>query len=269
MIGAAERLNQLGPRALGMAIEHMQLEPFLCADQRRQQADGTGAGDGDAPRPPGGAGADTRDLLPGLRDHGRRLEQHAEPIERAIELHQELRLAAKALGAEAVPRLDAALGVPTVEAHVPLAIGASGARGGIGAADDADDEVADAEAAAARRFLDPAQQFMADDEPVLAGRRCTVAAGHDLRVGAANAKRKAPHEDRAVRGRWFGHVRQGRRIRDARKHRQRQHRRSIFREGARQAPAPPVRPLVLVNACARRKSRDAARPVSEAHSINL
>ena len=84
-----------------------------------------------------------------------------------IERDQEIRLDAELLGAVAVALLDAALGIAAVAAHVPFAGGAGRARHRIGPPHDADHQIAALEAAARRRFLDAAEQFMTDDQALL------------------------------------------------------------------------------------------------------
>ena len=72
------------------------------------------------------------DLLERLRDHGHRLEEHAEDPERRVHLDRVLGLDAPALRHEPVDLLDPALGVLAVAAHVPLADRAVGAGHGVG-----------------------------------------------------------------------------------------------------------------------------------------
>jgi hypothetical protein len=66
--------------------------------------------------------------------------------ERRVDPHGVLRLDSPPLRHEPVELLDASLGVEAVAAHVPLADGAVGAGRGIGAAHDADEQVAPAQA---------------------------------------------------------------------------------------------------------------------------
>ena len=177
----------------------MDLEPALHAHQRREQADRAGAGDQQPPRLPGvEPPADALDVIPGLGDDARRLQQHAELAERRIDLDRVTRLDAKPLGAEAVQALDAALGVAAVAAHVPFAGGAGRAGHRIGPPHDADDVVAGGEAAAGRRLDHLAVGFMAEHQPLAAGRRLAVGAGDDFAVGAADAERQRAHQHRAI-----------------------------------------------------------------------
>ena len=70
------------------------------------------------------APADALGVVPGLGEDAGRLEQHAKDAQIGVDLDGEFRLDAEALGAVAVPLLDAALGVAPVAAHVPFALGA-------------------------------------------------------------------------------------------------------------------------------------------------
>src|SRR5918998_1192635 len=90
------------------------LRAALHAHQRGYQADGPGAGDQHPPRLPGGAAADPLDVLPRLGQHAGRLQQHAEVLQRRVDLDGILRMDAEALRAEAVALLDPALGVEAV-----------------------------------------------------------------------------------------------------------------------------------------------------------
>ena len=127
------------------------------------------------------------DLLPRLRHDGRGFQQHAEQAERRVDLHRVLGLDPPALRHEAVDLLDAALGVLAVAAHVPLANRAVRARHGVGAPDDADDQVAFAERAGRTRIDDAAERLVAEHQPRLARRRPAVLAFDDLDVGPAHA----------------------------------------------------------------------------------
>src|SRR4051794_24702942 len=108
--------------------------------------------------------ADALDVLPGFGDDAGRLEENGGDAEGRIDADGEVRLEAKTLAEEAVTLLDAAFGIKTIGAHVPLADGTVGARLWIGTADDADNEVAGLERAAARRFADTPERFVADDQ---------------------------------------------------------------------------------------------------------
>ena len=84
-----------------------------------------------------------------------------------------------------------------VAAHVPLARGARRARDRIGAADDADHEVAGPEARAGWCLEHLAQALVADDQlPLRAG--FAVGAVGDLPVGAAHADQPPAHQQRAI-----------------------------------------------------------------------
>ena len=125
------------------AVEHVHLEAALDSHQRRQQADRAGAGHEHAL-----VGASRRacamplDLLPGLGEDARRLGEHAERAELVGDRDREVLLDRHELGAVAVERLDAALRVLAVAAHVPLAPRAARARHRVGAPDDAGDQLA-------------------------------------------------------------------------------------------------------------------------------
>ncbi|HEX8828933.1 MAG TPA: hypothetical protein VF778_12555 [Xanthobacteraceae bacterium] len=103
-----------------------------------------------------------------------------------IELDGELRLDAKSLGAVAISRLDAALAVLAIAAHIPFAGRASRARFRIGTAHDADDKIAFLQAAIRRRVFHATERFVTENEPALAGRRLAEFSGNDLAIGGAN-----------------------------------------------------------------------------------
>src|SRR5207237_1645372 len=119
---------------------------------RAHEADRARAGDQYPARRPARATADALDVLPGLGEHARRLEQHRRHTQRRAHVDEKFRRAAKALDREAVRLLDAALGVLPVAAHIPLAERAVDARQRIGLSDDPDHHVSDGEAAVWRRF---------------------------------------------------------------------------------------------------------------------
>src|SRR5688572_26083979 len=160
---------------------------MLLANQRRQQADWSGACHEHRMRLPQCALADREDLLPGLRDDGRGLHQHAEQAEGRVDLHRVLRLDSPALRHEAIDFLDAALGVLAVAAHVPFTDRAVWAGHGVGAADDADDQVTYAKRAGQTRLDDAAERLVAEYKPRLSRRCPAVLALDDLDVGAADA----------------------------------------------------------------------------------
>ena len=152
------------------------------------------------PRLPGvESPADALDVIPGLGDDARRLQQHAKLAQRRIDLDRVARLDAKPLGAEAVQALDAAFGVAAVAAHVPFAGGAGWAGHRIGPPHDADDAVADGKAAAGRRRDHLAIGFMTEHQPLAVRRRFAVSAGDDFPIGAADAERQGANQDRAMR----------------------------------------------------------------------
>jgi hypothetical protein len=113
-----------------------------------------------------------------------------------VDLHGVLGLDPPTLGHESVDLLDAALGVLAVAAHVPFAYRATGAGHGVGAADDADHEIALPKRAARARVDHPAQGFVPEHEARLALRSPAVLALHDLDVGPAYADGDGFHEDR-------------------------------------------------------------------------
>src|SRR5690242_8158866 len=125
----------------------MSVEAALHRHQGGEEPDRAGAGDEGMARLPGSAVADSIDLLPGLGDDAGWLKKDTQDAEGGIDLDRELGLEAKPLRAIAVALLDAAFGVEAVAAHIPFALAAAEAGNGIGPADDADDEIADAEAA--------------------------------------------------------------------------------------------------------------------------
>ena len=139
------------------------------------------------------------DVLPGLGDDAGRLQQHAERFQLRVELDREIRLDAELFGAVAVARLDAALGVLAIAAHVPFADGAGRARHRIGPAHDADHQIAALEAAAGRRAR---STWPSDSWPRI--RRCSPGGAQpyspsiDFAVGAADAERQRAHQHGAV-----------------------------------------------------------------------
>ena len=83
VICGAKAANELGLGSVGHPVEHVDLEVTLDAEQRREQADGTGAGHGGDARVEERPGADAIDLLPRLRDDGRGFEEYAD-LRRAL-----------------------------------------------------------------------------------------------------------------------------------------------------------------------------------------
>src|SRR6202034_2238942 len=98
------------------------LEPALASEQCREQADGAGTDDQRGLRLEALAVSDGFGLLPGLGDHGRRLEQHPEPAEGGIDAHDSIGMCAVTLAHEAVELFDAVLDVATVATGVPFAL---------------------------------------------------------------------------------------------------------------------------------------------------
>ena len=153
---------------------------------RGQQADGTGPGDDDVLGVPVGPPADAVDLLPGLGHHAGGLQEHPQGAETRVDLDGVFGMDAVALRAVPVVALDAALGVLAVVAEVPFAHRAVPARHGVGAPDDAHDQVPGRHRGLRRRLDDAAQRLVAEDEAVASRRRPPVGARHDLHVGAAH-----------------------------------------------------------------------------------
>ena len=139
---APSALTEVGLDALLGAVEHVHLEVALPAHEGGQQPDRPGPGDQHALVHRARARGDAVDLLPRLGEDARRLGEHAEVAELVRDRDSEVLLDGHELGAVAVEPLDAALGVLAVAAHVPLALGAAGARDGVGPADDARHELA-------------------------------------------------------------------------------------------------------------------------------
>ena len=179
-------------------VEHVDLEPALPADESRKQANRPGAGHEHGPRLPEGAVPHGANLLPGLRDDGRGLEQHAQEAKGAVDLHRVLGLDPPALGHEAVDLLDAAFCVLTVPAHVPFAHRAVGARHGVGAPDDAGQEFPLVKRTARPGVHHAAQGFVPEHQALLAFRGPAVLAFHDFDVRAADADGHRFHENRPV-----------------------------------------------------------------------
>ena len=88
-----------------------------------------------------------------------------QPPSVGIEPDGELGLDPPALAGEAVALLDAALGVPAVAAHVPLADGAVEAGHRVGPPDDAGDQVARRRRCRSRRRGTRAERLVPQDEP--------------------------------------------------------------------------------------------------------
>ena len=188
MIRRSKGTNQLGLRPRFERGRAHGPRGHAAADQRSQQTNRPGARDQDDARLPKGPLSDRRDLLPGLGDDRRRLQQHSKKAERVVDPHRILGLDAPALRHEAVDLLDAAFSVLAVAAHVPLANRAVRARHGVGTPDDADDEIA-----LLKARLGPGSRrgraIRARAPGGFARRRPAVFALDDLDVGAAHADR--------------------------------------------------------------------------------
>jgi len=142
--------------------------------------------------------SDPFDLIPGFGQHACGFEQHAKATERRIDLDREVRLDAKPFRAVAMSLLDAALGIAAIEAHVPVARGASRTEQRIGPPHDADNKIAARKIAALRSGLDGPQGFVAKNETRLVRRRPAIVAGDNLAIGATNAERVRAHQDLTV-----------------------------------------------------------------------
>ena len=121
-----------------------------------------------------------------------------------VDLHGVFGLDPPALGHVAVDLFDAALGVLAVAAHVPLAHRAVRAWDGVGAADDADHEIALREPTGRAWVHHAAERFMAQHQARLAGRRPAVLPFHDFHVGPTDPDSDGSHQDRTI-----AHVRLG------------------------------------------------------------
>src|SRR5690349_7126440 len=145
-------------------------------------------------------------MIPGLGDDTCRLHQHTGKPESWIDGDSEVRLDPETFGAEAMPVLDAALGVAAVAAHVPFTRCAGRTRQRIGAAHDSYDRIADRKSAAFRRLLHDAEGFMAKHEPLCALGIRAIQAMENFVIGAADAERARAHKNAAVRKRGGGNV---------------------------------------------------------------
>ena len=206
VVGRAEGPHEVRLRAGLDAVEDVDLLAEQPGSARREETDRARAGHEHRLRLPEGAPADHHDLLQRLRDHGHRLEEHAEDPERRVHLDRVLGLDAPALRHEPVDLLDPALGVLAVAAHVPLAHGAVGAGNRVRAADDADHEVALLEPAARARVEHPAEGLVAEHEARVARGGPAVLALGDLDVRPADADGHGLHEDRALARVGLGNV---------------------------------------------------------------
>ena len=198
VVGRSQGAHEVGLGPRFDPVEDMDVQPALLADKRREKTDRARAGHEHGLRLPEGPVADRDDLLPRLGDDGRRLEQHAQESERRSTFMAYSGSIRQRSDMKPSICLDAALGVLAVPAHVPLAHRAVGAGHGVGAADDADHQVAFLQPAARARVDHPAEGFVAEHEARLAGRRPAVLALDDLDVGAADADGDGFHENRTV-----------------------------------------------------------------------
>ena len=230
VVGGTEVVHQLRFGALGDPVQDVDVEPELDADHGREHADRAGTGDQHLPRLPERARPHGRDQLPGLRDHGGRLEQHREEAERRVHLGEVARLDPPALGHEPVDLLDAPLGVLPVAAHVPFTDRAVGARHRVGASDDPDDQVTGLHAAVRPRVHDPTQRLVAEDQPLPPRGRPAVRARGDLHVRPADAHRHRLDQDRPGALVRFGDLLEANRVRDPRLHRDCLHDSSLWND---------------------------------------
>ena len=187
----AEGFDEIALGALGRQVDDVHLIAPLHAQQARQQPDRARAGDQRPAAEEERALRDPVDLVPRLRQHRGRLEQHAQVAQRRGDRQREVRLDAPLLAAVSVAADDPALGEPVVAAHVPLAGGARRARNRIGTAHDPDHQIPGTKARAGRRLEHLAETLVADDQLALARRRLAVFALGDLTVGAAHAHQAA------------------------------------------------------------------------------
>ncbi len=158
VVAGAEVGYQTWLGAVGDPVSDVDVVSLLGAEERGEQADGTGSGDQHgAGGPGGGSGADAFDVIPRLGHDAGRFGQHSEVSERRVDRHGEAGVDAVALRGVAVALLDASFGEAAVAAHVPLADGTAWAGHRVGATDDADDEVAHREAGAVRSLQDTAE----------------------------------------------------------------------------------------------------------------
>ena len=165
--------------------------------------------------PPASATADALGVIPRLGQNAGGLDQHPQDAKRGRNPDREFRFEPETFGAEAMPLLDAALGIAAVTAHVPFADGAGRARHRIGSAHDADHEVSGRHAASRWCRLDPAERFVPEHQPWLTGRRKPIGSGQDFPIRAAHSQRHRANQNCAVRRRRLRHVVEASRIGDA------------------------------------------------------
>lgn len=133
-------------------------------------------------------------MVPRLGDDACRFEQHGGSAQRRIDLDEKFRFDAETVGPKTVSLFDAPLGVTPVTAHVPFADGASRTRNGIGAAHDADNEVADFHIAAGRRLFDPAEELVTYHQTLRPVWRPTIVSRDDFAIRPADAQRQCFHQ---------------------------------------------------------------------------
>src|SRR6185437_9053663 len=179
-------------------VDDVHLVAALDAEQACHQPDRPGAGD-QRPAPlEERAPRDLVDLVPGLSQNRRWLQQNAEFAELREDGHGEIRLHAPVFASVPMQADDPALAEAVVPAHVPFPCGTCGARYRIRPADDADDEIAGREARS-RWCLDHlAETLVADDQPFFTAWRGTVGAVRDLPVGPADTDRPPAHQQSTI-----------------------------------------------------------------------
>jgi hypothetical protein len=156
--------------------------------------------------PPPGPPHRVVELLPGLRDHAGGFEQHTGQAEGGVHPHGVVRFEPEPFGAEPVPAQDPPLGEPAVLAEVELPRGAERARNRVGAAHDADHEIARRDPRPGWCLQHPAQRLVAEDEIAPARRRLPGPRLDDVAIGPAHTQGECLDEELAVVRRGFGHV---------------------------------------------------------------
>ena len=177
----------------------MGVEAALGGEQGGQESDGSGPRDQYLSRHPGCSAPDPLDVVPGLGDDSRRLQQDCEVAEGGVYLDDVFGVDPEAFGGEAVTSLYTPFGVLPVDAHVPVPGRARRAGNGIAAPYNTDHQVSDMEVGPGRCLKNPSKRLVAEDQAVVARRRRTVLAADDLQIGAADANRLSSYEYRAIR----------------------------------------------------------------------
>ncbi len=85
-----------------------------------------------------------------------------------------------------------------IAAHVPRARGAIRARHRVRLPHDPRHEITDREPRVSRCLQHPAQGLVAKHQPLASGRRRTVLAPQDLRIGAADAEHQPLDQERSI-----------------------------------------------------------------------